>query len=124
MLKWILAVLVALACCLLVFCLLAGQAERTSYIKQHRYMLKIAAEDLAKYGYVTNIWTSVDRFYRSSNVVTIAGTQYQCYAEVRGGEFENEGSLAITTNEIFIWLSSNGPPKIIDIGYRAALGHF
>jgi hypothetical protein len=36
---------------LLVF---AGKGKGHEYMKQQRYMLKIASEDLAKYGYVTN----------------------------------------------------------------------
>jgi hypothetical protein len=124
MLKRIIAVCLIVICGFLVFCLFAGQAERTAYIKQQRHLLKIAAEDLVKYGYVTNVWSNTDRFYRSSNIVTIADKQYQCYAEVSGGQFGDEGTLAITTDQVFIWLGSNRPPKVIDSGYKASLGHF
>jgi hypothetical protein len=124
MLKRIIAVCLIVICCFVVFCLFAGQAERTAYIKQQRHLLKIAAEDFVKYGYVTNVWSNSDRFYRSSNIVTIADTQYQCYAGVSGGQFGDEGTLAITTNQVFIWLGSNREPKVIDGDYKAPLGHF
>ena len=58
-------------------------------------MLKIAAKDFAEYGYVTNVSSSSYRFWRSTNVVTIDATQYHCYAEVGGGFFHDEGTLAI-----------------------------
>ena len=49
-------------------CILAGRAERAAYMKQQMSMLKIAAEDFAKYGYVTNVWSNHERFSLSSNV--------------------------------------------------------
>lgn len=110
--------------CLGAFCVLAGRSERSAYMKQQIYMLKIAAEDFAKYGYVTNVWSNDERFWLSSNVVTIAGTRYQCYAEVAGGQFGEDGALAVTTNKVFIWLGGNQSPKIIDADYKPPLSGF
>ena len=121
MLKRLTVICLVLICGFLVFCLFAGQAERTAYIKQDRYFLKIAAEDFKKYGYVTNVWSSADRFYRSSNIVTIASIQYQCYAEMSGGQFGDFGTLAITTNQVFIWLGSNRLSKVVESDYKAPL---
>ncbi len=124
MFKVITAIVLVLLLCYVGLAVLHGQSERTAYMREHRYMLKIAAEDFAKYGHVTNVRSSSDQFWRCSNFVTVAGTHYQCYAGVSGGQFGQEGVLAVTTNEVFIWLGSNGPPKIIDAGYKAHLLHF
>jgi hypothetical protein len=51
----LIAIVLLLFFCLSAFLVFAGQGERYGYMKQQRYMLKIASEDLAKYGYVTNI---------------------------------------------------------------------
>jgi len=107
--------------CLGAFCVLAGRSERSAYMKQQINMLKIAAEDFAKYGYVTNVWSTDERFWLSTKVVTIAGTNYHCYAEVAGGQFGQEGTLAVTRNKVFIWLGSNQSPKIIDSEYKPPL---
>src|SRR5258708_3701455 len=112
MLKVITGIVLLLLLCYVGLAVLHGQSERTAYMREHSYMLKIAAEDFAKYGYVTNVWSSSAQFWRCSNLVTVAGTQYQCYAGVGGGQFDQEGVLALTTNEVFIWLGSNRPPKI------------
>jgi hypothetical protein len=108
----------------LALAVLHGQSERTAYMREHRYMLKIAAKDLTKYGYVTNVWSSSARFSRSTNMVQVAGTQYQCYAKVEGGQFGKEGILAVTTNQVFIWLDRKQPPKIIEAEYKSPLLHF
>ena len=124
MLKWITVVVLFACMCLASLLFLNGQADRDAYIKQHKYMLKIAAEDFAKHGCVTNVWSSDDRFWLSTNVVTIGGTQYYCYAEVGGGQFGDEGTLAVTTNQVYIWLGTNRPPKLIDAQYKSPLLHF
>jgi hypothetical protein len=84
-------------------------------------MLRIAAKDYAELGYVTNVSSTSYRVWLSSNVVTIAGTRYKCYVEMGGGQFEGEGTLAMTTNQVFIWLDRKRPPKIIDEKYRPRL---
>ncbi len=117
----IIAIVLILFFCLGALLVLSGQSERDACMKEHRYMLKIAAEDFAKYGYVTNVSSSADRFWLSTNVVTIAGTQYKCYPEIGGGQFGDEGTLAVTTNQVFIWLARNKPPKIIQAKYKSPL---
>src|SRR5262245_51307511 len=52
----------------------------------------------------------------SSNTVTISGTRYQCLLETRPPRIGSEGTLAMTSNRIFIWLPSNAPPEIIRPG--------
>jgi hypothetical protein len=124
MFKWIATIVLVLILCLGALCLLSGQADRNAYMKQHMDMLKIAADDFARYGVVTNVSSNTDRFWLSTNIVAVGGTQYHCYAEVGGGQFGEEGTLAITTNQVFIWLGNNSTPKRIEAGYRSPLLHF
>src|SRR4051812_15141197 len=104
MFKWVTIVLIVgfLSTCAGAY--LYSVSLRNVAIIEGRIMLKIAAKDFAEYGYVTNVSSSSYRFWLSTNAVTIGGTQYQCYAEVGGGKFYDEGTLALTTNQTFIWL--------------------
>jgi len=117
----IIAIVMIVILCLVALLVLSGQSERDASMKEYRYMLKIAADDFSKYGYATNVSSSAARFCLSTNVVTIAGTQYKCYAEIGGGQFGDEGTLAVTTNQVFIWLGSKKPPKIIEANYKSPL---
>jgi hypothetical protein len=121
MLKRIAAIILLLFLGLFIVGYLCGVSLRQAGIIEGRMMLKIAAKDLAEYGYVTNVFSSSYRFWLSTNVVAIGGTQYQYYAEVGGGEFSDDGTLAITTNQTFIWLDRKYPPKIIGTNYRVPL---
>jgi hypothetical protein len=68
-------------------------------------------------GYTNSgVLTNSSGVWLSSNTVTISGTQYQCLLETRPPRIESEGTLAMTSNRIFIWLPSNAPPKIIRPG--------
>jgi hypothetical protein len=121
MLKWVAAILLLLFLGLCTVSYLYGVSLRNAGIIEGRSFLKVAAKDFAQFGYVTNVSSSSYRFWLSTNVVMIGGTQYHCYAEVGGGKFYDEGTLAITTNQIFIWLDSKRPAKIMDGNYRAPL---
>jgi hypothetical protein len=121
MLKWITAIVLLLGLSLLTVCYLGGRSLRHAGIIEGRALLKIAAKDLSEYGYVTNVSSSTYRFWRSTNVATIGGTQYQCFAEVGGGLLGEAGTLAVTTNQTFIWLDRQRPPKIVGPDYRPPL---
>ena len=43
---------------------------------------------------------------------------YLCAFTIRTDRFYNEGVLAVTTNQVFIWLDDKRGPKIIGPGYR------
>src|SRR5687768_9800683 len=121
MLKWIAGIIILLFLVLCAVSYLYGVSLRNAGIMAGRSFLRVAPNDFAELGYVTNVYSSSYRFWLSTNVVTIGGTQYQCYAGVSGGKFYDHGTLAITTNQIFIWLDRKRPAKIIDAGYRASL---
>jgi len=83
--------------------------------------LRVAYADFTDHGYVTNYPTSGYHVWLSTNVATISGTRYQCFAEVGGGWGYDGGTLAMTTNQIFVWLDTVRPPKIITAGYRPSV---
>jgi hypothetical protein len=94
-----------------------GVALRNAALIAGRSTLKSASLDYQERGYVTNYGRS-SQVWRSSNVVSIAGTQYACAFVVHSDRFNNEGTLAMTTNGVFIWLDVKRGPKIIDARYR------
>ncbi len=121
MIKWALIIIVAGLVALAVsFNYGYGRSLRRAGIMEGTGILKQAQKDYAEHGYVTNYHSSY-RVALVTNVVTIGGTQYQCFAAVRGGKFYDEGSLAMTTNQILIWLDATCPPKIIGPGYSPQL---
>jgi len=97
-----------------------GKSLRRAAIMEGTGILRQAQKDCTEHGYVTNYHSSY-RVELITNVVTIGGTQYQCFAAVRGGKFYDEGLLAMTTNQILIWLDATRPPKIIGPGYSPQL---
>jgi hypothetical protein len=122
--KWTLIIIaiigVGVVALLLTFSISYGGSLRRAGIMEGRGILKQALKDYTERGYVTNYHSSY-RVALATNVVTIDGTQYQCFAAVRGGKFYDEGALAMTTNQIFIWLDATRTPKIIGPGYSPQL---
>jgi hypothetical protein len=121
MLKWIAIVFLILFLGLCSVAYLYSVALRNSGIIEGRWALKEAAKDYAEHGYVTNYGSRHYEVWLSTNMVSIVGTQYQCFITTHNSKFYDEGSLAITTNRVFIWLDKKRPPKIIDTNYRAPL---
>jgi hypothetical protein len=121
MLKWTLSIAALLACALLAFSLLQGRSLRLASLIGGKNQLLVAYDDLTKRGYVTNYPASGYHVWLSTNIVTIGGIQYQCFAGVGGGWGYDGGRLAMTTNQVFIWLDTERPPKIITDGYRPSV---
>lgn len=118
MLKWIAAILAVLLIAYVGVAYLYSVSLRHAGIIEGRNFLKMAAKDYAEHGYVTNYGSSSYEIWLSTNVVTIGGTQHQCFFTVRVHKFHDAGTLAMTTNKTFVWLDSKRPPKIIDASYR------
>jgi hypothetical protein len=110
-----------LICAFVAFSSFQGQSLRSASLINGKNQLRVAFDDYTKLGYITNYPTSGYQVSLSTNSVTIAGTQYQCFAEVGGGWGYDGGRLAMTTNQIFIWLDPERPPKVLTNGYRPAL---
>ena len=95
-----------------------GRSLRRASLINGASQLRVAQDDFAKHGYVTNYLASGFQVTLSTNVVTIGGTQYQCFAEVSGGWGWEGGRLATTTNQTLIWLDTRKPPMIITLSHR------
>jgi hypothetical protein len=121
MLKWLAAIIILLFLGLCSVSYLYGVSLRNAGIIMARGSLKMAYKDYLEHGYVTNYGSSGYQVWLSTNVATVGGTQYQCFVTVRDPKFYDEGVLAMTTNQVFIWLDAKRPPKIIDANYRAPL---
>ncbi len=121
MLKWAGAVVLLLFLSLCVIAYLYSVALRNAGIFSGRAMLRMAYKDYLAQGYVTNYGSSGYQVWLSTNSATIGGTQYQCFITVRDAKFGDEGLLAMTTNQVFIWQDAKRPPKIIDANYRAPI---
>lgn len=94
-----------------------GRSLRHVAILQGKSELKQARLSLEHDGYITN-YTHRSQVWLSSNVVTVADGQYECVLTVRSDRFNGKGTLAMTTNEVFIWLDAEHGPKVIDAKYR------
>jgi hypothetical protein len=121
MLKWTASIVALLVCAFVAFSLLQGRSLRHASLIGGNNQLRVAYDDFTKRGYITNYPTSGYRVWLSTNVVTIGGTQYQCFGEVDGGWGYDGGRFAMTTNHILIWLDPERPPKIITNGYRPSV---
>lgn len=121
MLKWIASIVALLVCAFVAFSLLQGRSLRHASLIDGKNRLRVAYDDYTKHGYITNYPTSGYRVWLSTNTVAIGSTQYQCFAEVGGGCGYGGGTLAMTTNQVFVWLDTERPPKIITNGYRPSV---
>ena len=58
--------------------------------------------------------------YVFTNAISVSGASYPCVVamEIRHGF--GKGTLAMTTNEVFVWIESGRPPRILPSpAYRA-----
>jgi len=116
--KWIVAIVVGLLLAYVLAAYLYGRNLRYSGIIEGRYFLKLASKDFAQYGRIESFSSTGFRVWLSTNRPSIGGTQYQCYVEIAADKFFDEGTLAMTTNETFIWLDRVRPPKVLGPSYR------
>jgi hypothetical protein len=121
MAKWIGGILFALFLGLCALAYLYSNALRDAGMAQAKTTLKMSLREYQNQGYVTNYGSTSYDVWLSTNHVNIEGTQYQCFVTTRNAKFNNEGLLAMTTNEVFIWLDAKRPPKIIGAHYKAPL---
>jgi hypothetical protein len=101
MLKWTASIVALLVCAFVTFSLLQGRSLRHASLIGGKNQLLVAYDDFRRRGYMTNYPTSGYHVWLSTNIVTIGGTQYQCFAEVDGGWGYDGGRLAMTTNQVF-----------------------
>jgi hypothetical protein len=94
---------------------------RNMAIFHGRMDLMMAMKDYVEHGYVTNYGARRYQVWLSTNEVDIRGTRYECFITTTNDGFDNAGALAMTTNQVFIWLDSKWPPKNISTNYRAPM---
>lgn len=102
---------------LMFFSLSYGQSLRRSGVMLARSVLKQAQHQFVQTGRVepNGSWKP----FIFTNQITVDGVTYQCSVATPIVRFDEEGVLAMTTNEIFIWVDKKRPPKIIPVsGYR------
>jgi hypothetical protein len=121
MLKWTAIVIALLFLGLCTVSYLYGRSFRHAGILEGKGLLKMAYKDYTERGFVTNYGSTGYQFWLSTNVVSIGDTQYQCLITLRNSKFYGQGTLTMDSNQVFIWLDSNHPPKIIGAGYRPPL---
>lgn len=118
MLKWVGIIVVLLVAAFVTYSVALGRSLRRASLINGVNQLRVAQDDFAKRGHITNYPTSGYRVWLSTNTVTVGGTQYQCFAEVSGGWGWEGGTLAMTTNQTLIWLDTRKPPMIITLSHR------
>jgi hypothetical protein len=94
-----------------------GRSLRLASILQAHNCLKQAYIEYSGLGSVGPIGSSKPFVF--TNTVVVDGKSFHCVVAVAVPRFEDEGVLAMTTNETLIWLDKTRPPKIIPrSGYR------
>jgi hypothetical protein len=88
---------------LLIYCYAEGRSEKRARFINFINDLKLADHDLRHYGSYTN-QSKYSKIYACTNFYTVGGTNYQCEFCGEMEEFSNQGTLAISTNQIFIWI--------------------
>lgn len=120
MLKWIAIVVVLIFAAAYWVGYLHGVALRKASLILGKSSLKMAYRHYLEHGYPTNYGNDY-QVYLTTNVVAIAGTNYQCFLTIDDDRFEGEGVLSMTTNEVFIWQDARRGPKLIPAGYHPPL---
>src|SRR6185503_20873226 len=85
MLKWAALVVALLVCAFVLFLFAHDQSVRGASLTNGKNQLLAAYDAFTKTGQITNDPSSGYQVRLSTNVVTIAGTQYPCFAEAGGG---------------------------------------
>ncbi len=81
----------------------AGRAERNARLINFRNDLKDAQLRLRNGEGLTNRYRDT-RVYPFTNVIVISGTNYYCDLAGENEWFADRGALAITTNQLFLWV--------------------
>src|SRR5262245_49653611 len=119
MLKWVLITVAVLLIAVYVSYVLGyGQSLRTFSIFTVEFNLRLAYTNYVATGTVQPNGTS--KPYVFTNTVTVGGVTYPCVVAIDISHGFGEGTLAMTTNEVFVWMESGRLPKILpSSGYRA-----
>ena len=87
----------------------SGSAESRARFISFMNDLKEAQLELRLNGVVTNKFIR-SRIHSCTNSIVVGGTNYQCEVSADRDEFSERGTLAITTNGVFLWLDKKRGP--------------
>ena len=118
--KWFKFYLLALFLVLIAFSHIHMRAMRRARIWNDRVILSMSYRNFAQNGVVTNYGGSTQP-YIYTNVVAVGGSNYPCILAIGHPFYGGQGILAMTTNQVFIWLDRKRGAKIIDDAYEPPL---
>ena len=118
MLKRTTSIATLVVCVFVLFALAQRRSLRQASLIDGMSALKVAYSDYTVRGYPTSLCASAWCIWPFTNIISIDGTQYQCFAKVGGGYGYGACTLAMTTNHVFIWLDPERPAKTITAGTR------
>jgi hypothetical protein len=103
-------VLVVLALAFFVFTSRESQIDRRAWLTTSKVALKNADIEFRKFGAFTNYppTSKYVRVYSYTNHFTVDGADYQCELAADCERLTNRGFLTITTNQIFVWVDTQG----------------
>ena len=119
MLKWIIiAIVVGLIALLVSFELGYGRSLRTFSVITSQFNLRLAYTNYVATGTIQPNGTA--RPYLFTNAVAVGSTSYPCIVAIDISHAFGEGRLAMTTNDVFVWMESGRSPRVLpSTGYRA-----
>jgi hypothetical protein len=119
MLKWVLIIIAAALVAVFVsFQLGYGRSLRTYSVITSQFNLRLAYTNYIATGSIQPNGTA--RPYVFTNAVTVGGTSYPCVVAIGVNHAFGDGVLAMTTNDVFLWMESGRSPRVLpSSGYRA-----
>ena len=112
-LKWVLALSLLLGA----YVFFAHRTWRLVAMFNAMQALSSARHEFLATGQFTNYSKQFGVSFRT-NIAFLSGTNYWCFLLADGPDFENEGSLGITSNGALVWFGRNGRAKMVDVNYR------
>ena len=92
-------------------------ARRTD-INVGRFYLKRAYETYLKDGRIPKSDNAYYEMWLCTDIVRVGETEYQCCLAGRFGKRFGDGTLVLTTNHIYVWMTGGKPIKIIGDDYK------
>jgi hypothetical protein len=108
----ILVFLLILVVAICIFIPSESRVDRRTWLTISKVSLKSADADLHKFGILTNRFQNVT-VNPYTNHFTVDGVDYQCELAATCERLTNRGFLAITTNQIFVWIDTKGSLTVL-----------
>jgi hypothetical protein len=110
-----LIVLLVLVLAVFIFMPRESRVDRRAWLTTTKASLKDADAELHKLGVSTNHPSASEyvRVFPFTNRFSIDGMDYQCELAAKCERLTNRGFLAITTNQIFVWIDTKGRQTLL-----------